>query len=371
MLFAFTVALAAAKAKAPKTATPKTATPPARENVCFTAHAQTTLVCRELPTPGPLAVYADGWLPQRARTLTFKRGNKLCESKACTTCVQRGGGSGKCASKTSTFTVTVSAANSDLPKPFAVLLGLALVAVPQTTSGTANRDGAIADSGTAVVKATGGAPPPSGALKLVVGLLKFARSWWFPWVAAFGTGLNLFTLVLTAATVVLFLAAVLARKERWVSTAFANAVGAVVGSAALLYLLREQGETLMETAFPTVLASPAWAKAYGLLEAYGAFGMFLISCLPIFLHPVIVFGVISGMSNVGILAIILVGRTVKYLVMAWVTANAPSALRFFGVKADLLAFAEKAIDDEKYGDPVPDPIDPNKPQLRLRTSSFI
>ena len=49
----------------------------------------------------------------------------------------------------------------------------------------------------------------------------------------------------------------------------------------------------------------------------------------------------------------------------------PSALRFFGVKADLLAFAEKAIDDEKYGDPVPDPIDPNKPQLRLRASSFI
>ena len=75
MLFAFTVALAAAKAKAPKTATPKTATPPARENVCFTAQAQTTLVCRELPSPGPLAVYADGWLPQRARTLTFKRGN--------------------------------------------------------------------------------------------------------------------------------------------------------------------------------------------------------------------------------------------------------------------------------------------------------
>ena len=144
----FFVAAVALTAKAPETATP-----PARSNVCFTAHAQTTLVCRELPVPGPLAVYADGWLPQRARTLTFKRGNKLCESKACTTCVQRGGGSGKCASKSSTFTVSVSAANSDLPKPFAVLLGLALVAVPQTTSGTANRDGAIADSGTAVVKA--------------------------------------------------------------------------------------------------------------------------------------------------------------------------------------------------------------------------
>eukprot|EP00962_Isochrysis_galbana_P061813 scaffold45349_cov281-Isochrysis_galbana.AAC.1 len=45
-------------------------------------------------------------------------------------------------------------------------------------------------------------------------MLQYAGAWWFPWVAAFGTAINLFTLVLTAATVVLYLAAVLARPQR-------------------------------------------------------------------------------------------------------------------------------------------------------------
>ena len=38
------------------------------------------------------------------------------------------------------------------------------------------------------------------------------------------------------------------------------------------------------------------------------------------------------MSNAQILGIVMAGRTVKYLVMGWVTANAPGALVYFGVK---------------------------------------
>ena len=40
-----------------------------------------------------------------------------------------------------------------------------------------------------------------------------------------------------------------------------------------------------------------------------------------------------------ILAIVMTGRTVKYLVMGYVTANAPGALRFFGVRGALLEYA--------------------------------
>ena len=36
------------------------------------------------------------------------------------------------------------------------------------------------------------------------------------------------------------------------------------------------------------------------------------------------------------------GRTVKYLVMGWVTANAPGALRFFGIKGALVEYATTA-----------------------------
>ena len=64
--------------------------------------------------------------------------------------------------------------------------------------------------------------------------------------------------------------------------------------------------------------------------------------MPIILHPVIAFGMLSGMSNTQILAIVMAGRTLKYLVMGWVTANAPGALRFFGIKANLVEHATAA-----------------------------
>ena len=66
-------------------------------------------------------------------------------------------------------------------------------------------------AGAGAVAADATPAKPSGAgFAFAVRLLEFAASWWFPWVAALGTGVNMFTLVFTAATVVLFLAAVLA-----------------------------------------------------------------------------------------------------------------------------------------------------------------
>ena len=72
-----------------------------------------------------------------------------------------------------------------------------------------------------------------------------------------------------------------------------------------------------------------------------------VSSLPIILHPVIAFGMLTGMSNSTILSIVMAGRTIKYLVMGWVTANAPSALRFFGIKGDLLEYATNATAKNK------------------------
>ena len=64
--------------------------------------------------------------------------------------------------------------------------------------------------------------------------------------------------------------------------------------------------------------------------------------MPIILHPVIAFGMLSGMSNTTILTIVMTGRTIKYLIMGWVTSNAPGALRFFGIKGALLEHAARA-----------------------------
>lgn len=75
--------------------------------------------------------------------------------------------------------------------------------------------------------------------------------------------------------------------------------------------VRERGLDYLNESFPTLLASPAWSKAERLMQSYGIGGMLIVSSLPIILHPVIAFGMISGMSNTTILTIVMAGRTVK------------------------------------------------------------
>ena len=106
--------------------------------------------------------------------------------------------------------------------------------------------------------------------------------------------------------------------------------------------MRERGLEYLNETFPMLLSSPAWAKATGLMQSYGLGGMLLVSCMPIILHPVIAFGMLTGLSNTTILAIVMTGRTIKYLIMGWVTSNAPGMLKFFGIKGSLVEYATKA-----------------------------
>ena len=210
-------------------------------------------------------------------------------------------------------------ANADLPKPYAILLGLVCLLVPIAVLYTASKRQAEPSADAAAAKPSAAAATPSGGgggggskiARVASGLLRFAGQPWFPWVAGLATAINLFTIVFTAATVVLFLGAVLGRPKRWRSTAVANALGATAGSAVLLLLLRQRGEGLLAEQFPTVLASPAWAKTTAIMQRYGVAGMVLVASLPLILHPVIAFGILSGASDVSILGIVLGGRCLK------------------------------------------------------------
>jgi len=225
--------------------------------------------------------------------------------------------------------VHVLEANADLPKPYAILLGLVCLLVPTAVMYTASKRqakpsaaaaAAQPSAAAAAAKPSAAAATPSGGggggggskiARVASGLLRFAGQPWFPWVAGLATAINLFTIVFTAATVVLFLGAVLGRPKRWRSTAIANALGATAGSAVLLLLLRQRGEGLLAEQFPTVLASPAWAKTTAIMQRYGVAGMVLVASLPLILHPVIAFGMLSGASDVSILGIVLGGRCLK------------------------------------------------------------
>ena len=164
--------------------------------------------------------------------------------------------------------VKTMAANADSAKQKAVAFAAVLVGIPIGVFLLLGRPGGSQPKEKA--KAA-----PGGAAGFVDFLLRFAGAPWFPLVAASGTAINMFTIVFTGATVVIFLAAVLGNRRRWYFAAVANAAGATLGTAVLLLLVRERGLEYLNETFPVLLASPAWTKATGLMQTYGVGGMLL------------------------------------------------------------------------------------------------
>lgn len=173
------------------------------------------------------------------------------------------------------------------------------------------------------------------------GLQRSAAAPWFPIMVGLLSGANLFTLIMAGPLVVLFCSAVLANKNRWFYTAFANAAGTVLGSLVLVVLMDQKGTGFVKDAFPSTFQSKWWAWTEDVMKTYGPPMAVPVAAMPIILHPLIVFGKLSGMSNFALLGAIFIGRVIKYCVMAWMAMSAPHALKFFGASSQTIEAVKK------------------------------
>lgn len=77
------------------------------------------------------------------------------------------------------------------------------------------------------------------------------------------------------------------------------------------------------------------------MQSYGSIAAVPVSAMPIILHPLIFFGKLSKMSDATILLAILLGRIIKYSIMAQMALTAPQLLRFFGASQETIQAVKK------------------------------
>mmetsp|Transcript_58407 Transcript_58407/g.131581 ORF Transcript_58407/g.131581 Transcript_58407/m.131581 type:complete len:184 (-) Transcript_58407:88-639(-) len=174
------------------------------------------------------------------------------------------------------------------------------------------------------------------------GLKRFAAAPWFPIVVGLLSGLNLFALVLSGPLVVLFCSAVLASPKRWFFAAGVNAIGTVAGCFLMVLFMEVQGTDFVKESFPSTFQSKWWTWTEGMMQSYGSIAAVPVAAMPIILHPLIFFGKLSKMSNVTLLGSILIGRVLKYCLMAQLALTAPHALRFFGASKETIETVKKS-----------------------------
>jgi len=163
-------------------------------------------------------------------------------------------------------------------------------------------------------------------------LLPYAGEWWFPWAVGLLSCLNTYILFLSGPLSILFISGTLARPERRFRAAFANALGATCGIASLVYIGKSSD------IFP-LFDGKDWETTRNLVEDYVHLGVILIAGLPIILHPMVFFAV-SLMDPGSLILCVLIGRFIKYCIVAQLAFTGSKYVKLFG------SSAEKAVEQQ-------------------------
>lgn len=124
----------------------------------------------------------------------------------------------------------------------------------------------------------------------------------------------------------LLMAAVLLARRRWRSIAMWSSAGAAIGALALYLVFHHLGWNRVFDAYPELVRSVAWSDATRWLTRYGAESLLVIAALPIPLTPALIFAAISRLPVVDVIASLWLGKCIKYMVYAWLTARFPERL---------------------------------------------
>lgn len=124
--------------------------------------------------------------------------------------------------------------------------------------------------------------------------------------------------------VIVLIPAVLIAPRRWLLLGLLSGLASGVGGALLVELFAYFGREVVVGRFPELVASESWRLASGWLDDYGLVALMVVAGSPMPQTPVIFFYSLVNPSATGVLIAVGVGKTVKYVFLAWLTARYPA-----------------------------------------------
>ena len=118
--------------------------------------------------------------------------------------------------------------------------------------------------------------------------------------------------------------AVLITPRRWLLLSLLCGIASGAGGAMLVEVFHFMGRELVLAHFPYFVAGESWQLANRWLESYGLFALVFIAGLPIPQTPAIFLYSLANPSAFGAMLAIGLGKTMKYLFVAWLTARYPA-----------------------------------------------
>ena len=124
--------------------------------------------------------------------------------------------------------------------------------------------------------------------------------------------------------------AVLLAPHRWLVLGLLTGMASGAGGAVLVEIFQFMGQELVVSRFPQLVESASWQLASTWLQDYGLFALAVIAGSPLPQTPAILFYSLANPSTLGVLIAVGIGKTVKFVFLAWLTARYPA--RFIGYR---------------------------------------
>lgn len=124
--------------------------------------------------------------------------------------------------------------------------------------------------------------------------------------------------------VAVLIPAVLLSPRRWRTLALLSGIASGCGAAVLVEIFQYLGGEFITARYPELVSTDVWQRASGWLQNWGLLAVLIIAGSPMPQTPALLFCALADVSSLGILAAVAIGKTAKYLFMAWATAHYPT-----------------------------------------------
>lgn len=118
--------------------------------------------------------------------------------------------------------------------------------------------------------------------------------------------------------------AVLLSPRRWRTLGLLSGIASGCGAAVLVEIFQYLGYEFVFAHYPSLVQTEAWQLTSEWLQRWGLLAILIIAGSPMPQTPALLFCALANVSTPGILVAVGLGKTVKYLFLAWATARYPA-----------------------------------------------
>jgi len=172
-------------------------------------------------------------------------------------------------------------------------------------------------------------------------LQKFVGRLWYPPATGLLAALDNFFLVIPMDGILI--SSTMLTPRRWLALAMSVAIGSTIGAMILSGFVEAKGLPWILEMYPGINESNWWIWTADFFQSYGLLVVFAVAVTPFVQQPAVILASMAKTPMLELALVIFLGRTIKYLIMAYVASHAPRLLsKMWGLRDELEAVDIKA-----------------------------